>query len=75
MLALHVGEILSACQASLRKKAKLASPELIDNLHDVDLYLGVARKLLIVPPKMEVFRAQRLQRCRVLLRRLAMVKS
>lgn len=46
-----VGEILSACQASLGKKAKVAPPELVDNVHDVDLYLGVARKLLVTPPR------------------------
>jgi|GEM_PF-796938 len=47
-------EILSECQRSLAKQAAVELPALADSLRDVDLYLGVARKLLVVPPKRSV---------------------
>jgi hypothetical protein len=49
-----LGEILTECQSSLAKRVQDAPPELANNFRDVDLYLGVARKLLVVPPKLSV---------------------
>lgn len=45
-----IDEILTNSQAALAIRAAASPHELRDNMRDVDIYLGVARKLLHTPP-------------------------
>lgn len=47
-------QVLADCQSALAQRAKASPATLAENLQDVDLFLGVARKLLttpVAPPK------------------------
>lgn len=47
----ELDEILAECKAALAKRNAGALPEISDSIRDIDLFLGVARKLLNTPPK------------------------